>query len=270
MNILVTGGTGFIGRHVIQHLLGRGDEVSVLTRDRRRAEALFQGRVHAVESLNELSAARAPEAVINLAGQNLGSGRWNAALAWDYRPLGLLAGRVDIAVRFSKDQVRGSGVVGISPGGDLHVADADVSLPVEELARAFRLPVIKLAGEVSTSVTTLQVSGQRLTEADGVLLWQQAQVIRPQALRLGDLEAVFETRDGVIEGTLRDKGGPLQLEGLVTIQADGSYELNASLASRDDTQPALSQTLRRLGRPGPDGKVSVNYSGTLPPVPAPF
>lgn len=80
MNILVTGGTGFIGRHVIQHLLGRGDEVSVLTRDRRRAEALFQGRVHAVESLNELSAARAPEAVINLAGQNLGSGRWNAAL----------------------------------------------------------------------------------------------------------------------------------------------------------------------------------------------
>lgn len=191
-------------------------------------------------------------------------------LAWDYRPLGLLAGRVDIAVRFSKDQVRGSGVVGISPGGDLHVADADVSLPVEELARAFRLPVIKLAGEVSTSVTTLQVSGQRLTEADGVLLWQQAQVIRPQALRLGDLEAVFETRDGVIEGTLRDKGGPLQLEGLVTIQADGSYELNASLASRDDTQPALSQTLRRLGRPGPDGKVSVNYSGTLPPVPAPI
>ncbi len=41
-NILVTGGTGFIGRHLVQRLVERGDQVRCLIRDRSRQQDLAQ------------------------------------------------------------------------------------------------------------------------------------------------------------------------------------------------------------------------------------
>ena len=50
MRIVVTGGTGFIGREVVKRLLDApGDEVVVVTRDPERAEA-FGGRVRLVQA----------------------------------------------------------------------------------------------------------------------------------------------------------------------------------------------------------------------------
>jgi len=40
MRALVTGGTGFIGSHIIEALLGAGDQVTVLFRTPRKAAGL--------------------------------------------------------------------------------------------------------------------------------------------------------------------------------------------------------------------------------------
>ncbi|MFA5895950.1 MAG: NAD-dependent epimerase/dehydratase family protein [Thermoplasmata archaeon] len=48
MRAFVTGGTGLIGRHLVDALLARGWEVSVLTRDRARARGLEARGVHVV------------------------------------------------------------------------------------------------------------------------------------------------------------------------------------------------------------------------------
>lgn len=84
MKVLVTGGTGFIGTALCQSLLAEGHQVAVLTRNRERASQHFQGRVLALEALGELTKATAPEAIVNLAGQNLGSGRWTEALKQEF------------------------------------------------------------------------------------------------------------------------------------------------------------------------------------------
>jgi len=79
--VLITGGTGFIGSALAERLLAGNVAVDVLTRDRRRAEKHFAGRVRAVESLNELrndGRSEPPAVIVNLAGKNLGSQRWNA------------------------------------------------------------------------------------------------------------------------------------------------------------------------------------------------
>ncbi len=79
MHVLVTGGTGFIGTALCRRLLAEGHEVSVLTRERAHAARHFAGQVRAIEAPEELKAGPAPQAIVNLAGLSLGSGRWNEA-----------------------------------------------------------------------------------------------------------------------------------------------------------------------------------------------
>lgn len=74
--VLITGGTGFIGQHLVPDLLAADWRVEVLTRDKRRGEQRSPENAVLVESLTEASE---PVAVINLAGENLAGGRWTKA-----------------------------------------------------------------------------------------------------------------------------------------------------------------------------------------------
>lgn len=73
--VLITGGTGFIGRALCDELLAADWAVTVLTRDAGAAREALPSDVAVIESLEE---AAMPAAIVNLAGENLGSGRWNA------------------------------------------------------------------------------------------------------------------------------------------------------------------------------------------------
>src|SRR5699024_12685699 len=73
---LITGGTGFIGSHLIPRLLADGWHVEVLTRDTARAR---RGLPEAAVALASLDQASEPGAIINLAGENLSGKRWSAA-----------------------------------------------------------------------------------------------------------------------------------------------------------------------------------------------
>jgi uncharacterized protein (TIGR01777 family) len=74
MNIVVAGGSGFIGKPLVRTLLARGDDVAVLSRDPSRVR---EGRGVGWDAVND--AARDADVLINLAGENVGSGRWSEA-----------------------------------------------------------------------------------------------------------------------------------------------------------------------------------------------
>jgi uncharacterized protein len=76
MQVLITGGSGFIGAALCRALLARGDAVTVLTRSATRARSRLPAAVRCVEDLAQAVPA---DAVVNLAGENLGDGRWSAA-----------------------------------------------------------------------------------------------------------------------------------------------------------------------------------------------
>ena len=75
-NILITGGTGFIGRPLCDYLLDQGYQLWVLSRNPVVARNVLNARVHVVGSLDELAAIDFV-ALINLAGESLASARWN-------------------------------------------------------------------------------------------------------------------------------------------------------------------------------------------------
>ncbi|HPF71883.1 MAG TPA: TIGR01777 family oxidoreductase [Candidatus Krumholzibacteria bacterium] len=84
MRVFVTGGSGLVGRALIQHLVARGDDVACVTRDPARARGVLPGGVELVGAdptqpggwQDRLAAC---DAVVNLAGESVGQGRWTAA-----------------------------------------------------------------------------------------------------------------------------------------------------------------------------------------------
>ncbi|MCB1690403.1 MAG: TIGR01777 family oxidoreductase [Halioglobus sp.] len=75
MQILLTGGTGFIGTSLAQSLLEDGNELIVLSR-RGHTD---RPRCRYVQSLDKISGRVKLDAVINLAGASLAARRWSAA-----------------------------------------------------------------------------------------------------------------------------------------------------------------------------------------------
>jgi uncharacterized protein (TIGR01777 family) len=84
MRIIVTGGTGFIGRALVNELVENGHIVTVLSRNAVGARALLPSSVACID-WNPWSADRWPElfegaeAVINLAGEPIAEKRWTDA-----------------------------------------------------------------------------------------------------------------------------------------------------------------------------------------------
>lgn len=74
--VLISGATGFIGRHLAYALIERGDEVIVLTRSREKAEDLFGPHAEIVTSLGAIDRGARIDAIVNLAGAPLAARPW--------------------------------------------------------------------------------------------------------------------------------------------------------------------------------------------------
>lgn len=104
--ILVAGGTGFIGRLLVEKLLQKNYSVSVLTRDAESTADIFSADVKAIawndtELIKEVISET--DSVINLAGANVMGKRWSTK----YKQL-ILSSRVD-STRMLLDLIRESG-----------------------------------------------------------------------------------------------------------------------------------------------------------------
>lgn len=85
MKILITGATGLVGKELGKALVDKGHELVVVTRSKKKAFLEVPFKATFIEANLEqapLSSTKLEgiEAVIHLAGENVGGGRWNAAM----------------------------------------------------------------------------------------------------------------------------------------------------------------------------------------------
>ena len=76
MKLLITGGTGFIGRRLCRSLVERGHTLTVLTRDPARAAGILDDSIELITDLDRLDGGRRFDAIINLSGEPIFGGRW--------------------------------------------------------------------------------------------------------------------------------------------------------------------------------------------------
>lgn len=83
MKVLMTGATGLIGKELGKALVSRGYEIYVVTRNAEKARTQLPFPCEIIEGdlstgpLKHTHDLRLMDVVINLAGENIGSGRWN-------------------------------------------------------------------------------------------------------------------------------------------------------------------------------------------------
>ena len=78
MQILITGGTGLIGRQLCKALLAEGHELTVLSRNPASVPVKCGAGVHALASLAQWQPGQTFDAVINLAGEPIIDKSWSA------------------------------------------------------------------------------------------------------------------------------------------------------------------------------------------------
>lgn len=76
MNILITGGTGLIGRSLIKALNVKNVQITVLTRDIKKASACLDNNIKLINSLS-IEDIENQQTIINLAGEPIADKRWS-------------------------------------------------------------------------------------------------------------------------------------------------------------------------------------------------
>lgn len=129
--ILITGGTGFIGKRLIAALQTGGHKIIVLTRNAQTAN--LPAPVTLIETLDDIHSNTTIDVIINLAGESLSNGLWTAKKQAAMREsrIGLTSKIVALISRLeSKPELllNGSaiGVYGVTPKGELYEDSAIV------------------------------------------------------------------------------------------------------------------------------------------------
>ena len=186
------------------------------------------------------------------------------SLDWRLRPFALLTGTLglDIATSGNNSRMQASIETGLS-GRTLSIDKLQGKLPVQSLMPFFYGLPIAVDGQINTELVHAELEPGEKLILDGKLVWQNAALTAPQALKFGDLFFALRPDKNGSKILLSDQGGPLAAEGTAMIKASGEYKLNIYLAARDKNDANLSNALKLLGRVNSQGKVLISRTGRL-------
>ncbi|MFK8066940.1 MAG: TIGR01777 family oxidoreductase [Gammaproteobacteria bacterium] len=77
MKILITGGSGFIGKALCEYLLSQNHQLTIVSRTPEKIQTLFDKSVSSIKSIKSLDATDHFDAIINLAGEPIADKRWS-------------------------------------------------------------------------------------------------------------------------------------------------------------------------------------------------
>ncbi len=183
-------------------------------------------------------------------------------IEWSLSPFTLLLGNARLQLSLNSDGLRGDGMVEIGLlSGSTTLQDVKIKFPIEKYEQQLGLAGFDLNGDVDLDLGQLTYQDGIISDLSGVLVWHQAGI--SGALDLGDLQADFSQHDGSLNAVLSDRGGPVELNGDLSLQGSGHYQFNSTLGARDHSDVNLKQTLRLMGRTVDDNRVEVNAKGQV-------
>ena len=182
---------------------------------------------------------------------------------WRFRPLALLLGHLEVELDVNRTGGGLSVVAGRSVTGDYFLRNLDADLPAAELESLYTPVKLGLSGDVIADIGRIVVKESHLASIEGKIIWKDAGFTMSPGNPVGSFEIEFETTDEGVKGLVKDTGGPLQVDGILLLKPDGSYQFTGALNPRDAARNDIRQALRIFGNPDATGKVDVSQSGNI-------
>ena len=189
---------------------------------------------------------------------NLGKLGWNLS-AW-----GLLAGDVDLNLKFHNEDTRGNGYVSLGFGGKTHANDVEIAFPAEVLQPLIYGFPISISGDFRGTIKELVFVQNQTINADGRVVWQSAALRAPQNMELGDFLIQLTPHNTGTKIKITDENqGPIRAEINIKLDGKGKYSMNGWLKARDQSQQHITEALRIIGKSDSAGRYWVSYNGNF-------
>lgn len=183
-------------------------------------------------------------------------------IEWSLSPFALLLGNAQLQFILNSDGLQGDGVVEVGLlSGSTTLRDVEIKFPIEKYAQQLGVADFDLSGNIELNLHHLTYQGNLISGLSGVLVWYESGI--SGALAMGDIQADLEQSDGLLTAILSDRGGPVKLNGDLSLQGSGHYQFKSILEARDNSDLSLKQTLRLMGRTVGDNRVEVNTKGQV-------
>ncbi len=186
-------------------------------------------------------------------------------ISWKLRPLSLLLGKISIHTKFVTKGGYGDLIINRSLLGKTSLRNINIKIPIADLKPFLQTVPVDLQGVLDGQFDSIELSdNMKIAAADGTLSWNHAIINALSEIKIGDIILTLKPTDEGSEGIIESKdGGPLEINGILQLSADGSYDFKGDLKAKARAPRELKQALQFIGRPGPDGKITLNSSGTL-------
>jgi general secretion pathway protein N len=186
-------------------------------------------------------------------------------LDWNMNVFGLLLGNLDLDLHFGQQTTQGHGGVALGFGGKLRMDDVDLRLPASDLAPLFGGYPVNFSGNLQAKIQQLEVKPGSMFKGKGRMVWQQAVLLAPHNIDLGDILIELEPQNTNTKITISDQGekGQLKVDLKLEIQASGKYRWEGTLKPRGADDEKLIEFLRFIGRPDSNNNYWVSRSGQL-------
>ena len=188
-----------------------------------------------------------------------------ANISWQLKALPFLWGDVAYSFKFrQKDAFGKANAVTDFGGVTLDLTSLQSSFPAAQLMPLFYGFPIAIDGQFATDIKHATISKGDQLSLQGEMQWREAALSAPQHILFGDLLVKMQAKDKGTILTVEDQGGPLQMQGQITVQGNGSYVTNLSIAARNTASKALEQSISFLGAKDAQGNMQINYKGKIP------
>ncbi|MES9827727.1 MAG: type II secretion system protein N [Candidatus Thiodiazotropha sp.] len=184
-------------------------------------------------------------------------------IKWRFAPSGLLLGRIsfDLELRHMNNKVDAN--VARSLGG-IQLKNVEGQLPASMITDMTDLNQISVEGDVELNLSHVDIETERVTSAEGEIIWLNPALLRPFSLKEGNLKADVTTDDnGNINININDLGGGTSVDGELSLSNEGNYILNGAIKPGAGSDPGLSSALKAVAKSQPDGSYRFSFSGSL-------
>jgi len=184
--------------------------------------------------------------------------------SWEFLPLDILKGKVSVLVSFKNKESFANLIASRSFFGEVSLSNVRANMSAQEVLSLAKIPAVKLGGDFTLNLAQLVLGDNKLESIIGRLVWSSAESMFPQKLVMGDIFANMTTADdGTVNVRLGDGGGPLELNGDLSLNPDGNYNLFTEMSSREGRQSNLGRSLGFIARYNPQGKAEFKRSGSV-------